>query len=118
MIIQCSKIYHNTESKDGKPYRTSKGKPFTLITIKSHDGKTYKFTDFNGIGANWEDGCSIDTDALGFEITEKVWNGQTQYELGKPRKLANPELEARVAKLEERMNAMAEWVKTIQNKQG
>jgi hypothetical protein len=116
MIIQASKVFHNTESKDGKPYRTKAGKSFTIINIKSQDGKFYKFSDFGGIGASWIDGCTIDTDVLGLEIVEKYWNGQTQYELSKPRKnspIVNSDLEMRVAKLEERMNAMAEFCKNL-----
>lgn len=108
MIINAEKVYHNTESKDGKPYRTKAGRPFVIITIKASN-KTYKFSDFNGIGANWQEGCTIDTDVLGLEITEKVWAGQKQYELSKP-----TAAKKEIIGLEARLEKMVVWAQSVE----
>ena len=109
-LLLIEKIFHNTESKDGKPYRTKAGKSFTICNIKAA-GEYYKFADFFGIAAKWEDGTEIDMDALGLEIVEKEWQGKIQKELQKV--TSESKLLKRVEALEARMDKMAEWAKNL-----
>lgn len=107
--MYIDRIFHATESKEGKPYKTKMGKTFTICTIKSND-EQYKFMDFYGTAASWTDGMELDLDKYGLEIVEKEWQGKKQKELQK--KTAASDLEKRVAELEKAMKVVVAQLKS------
>ena len=113
MIIYADKIYHATKNKAGEPYIGKTGRPFVRVSIKDVEGVYYGMLDFNGFASTWTDGMTIDTDALGLTVTETMYNGKKQFNLEIPKGAPQPvsNVEARLAKVETRLNAMLQFLK-------
>lgn len=107
LIIQ--KIYRNSKVD-------SKGKPYQLINIYNPQKEAYTFFDYSGESDGWNEGGSLDISK--YEQKENVYNGKTSIILSKPRKNKQEpnKLEERVAELEKRMDAVAQWAKSITQK--
>ena len=92
--IKLTKVYRNDKDKDGKPFVSKEGRPYSKIAVKCVEhGDQY----LNGFSAYWNrdwiEGMVVET-----EIEEVVIGGKTYLNLKKPDPLA--ELEARVTELE------------------
>lgn len=104
MKIKIDKVLRYTRNKQGEPYKTKEGKPFTRVAINSGE-KWFTAFDF---GAGWTDGWQ-DGDEIEVEVEEKEYKGETQYNIKKPdtkRQAYNmsqdmKSLQERVKKLEE-----------------
>ena len=109
-IIYAQKVYHATKNKAGQAYVGKNGRPFVRVSIKDNDGIYWNMLDFNGLAANWTDGQTVDTDALNLTVTETEYNGVKQFNLEAPKGAVQSDIESRLAKVEQRVNAMAQFL--------
>jgi hypothetical protein len=106
MKIKMDKIYRATHRKDGTQLVGKNGKPYTLVNIISGDKRYTYFDSFND-SALWSEG----TESPDMDVEEGNYNGQVQYTLRKPNKIAL--LETRVKALEERMDQASRIVSDL-----
>lgn len=62
--VTLGSVYRNTENKDGKPYKTKKGKSFVLTVITTLGGGDEKLSglDFDGWTEDWKKGQRVKID--------------------------------------------------------